>query len=168
MKQLIYIFLIINILLIPAFCAQTSGSVTVSVLVQGTFNLMVDTDSFDFVRLAAGQTGSMSRADGVTVASTSGSGNPWFLVVSANPLISGTNTIPNENFSWTGTSEGQGEWRGLQEKTFADPNRTAYVSSADEADSASKVVNKFKFKLRVPEDTKPGVYTTTVMFTMTE
>jgi hypothetical protein len=168
MRKLIYIFLILNVFIIPAFCVQTSGSITVTVLVQGTFNLMVNTDSFDFVRLVPGQTGNMSRADGVMVTGTSGSGNPWFLVVSANPLISGTNTIPNENFSWSGTSEGQGEWRGSQEKTFADSNRTAYISTADEADSASKVINKFKFRLRVPEDTKPGVYTTTVMFTMTE
>jgi hypothetical protein len=44
----------------------------------------------------------------------------------------------------------------------------AYISTAEEADQVKKIVNRFKFMLHVPEDTKPGEYSTTVMFTMTE
>ncbi len=130
---------------------------------------MVNTDSFDFARLAPGQTGEMNRSEGVAVTGTSSGGNPWYLKVSAvKPLTSGSNSIPNENFTWYGTSEGTGSWHGTGEKSFADPDNTAYVSSAEEADQISKVVNRFKFRLHTPEDTKPGNYTTTVMFTMTE
>jgi hypothetical protein len=153
----------------PALAAQATSSITVSVLVQGSFNLVVNTDSFDFARLAPGQTGEMNGTEGVAVTGTSSGGNPWYLMVSTvKPLTSGNNSIPNENFTWFGTSEGKGAWYGNAEKSFAAPTNTAYVSSVDEADQVSKVVNKFKFRLRAPEDTKPGSYTTTVMFTMTE
>ena len=129
---------------------------------------MVDTDSFDFARLVPGQTGEMTRADGITVAGASSGGNPWCLKVTASPLASGSNLIPSENLSWYGTSEGSGEWYGSRENTFADENHTAYVSSAKEADESTRVASKFKFKLHVPENTKAGTYTTIVMFTMTE
>lgn len=150
------------------FAAQTTNIITATVTVQGAFNLSVNSDSFDFARLAAKQTGEMTRADGITVAGTSSSGNPWYLkVAAAKPLTAGGNSIPNENFTWYGSSEGTGAWNGAQEKTFAD-NNAAYVSTAAEASNASKIANKFKFRLHVPEDTKPGNYTTIVMFTMTE
>ena len=153
----------------PTLAAQTSNSITATVFVQGSFNLTVNTDSFDFANLAPGQTGEMTRADGVTVTGTSSSGNPWYMKVSTvKPLTSGNNTIPNENFTWYGSSEGKGQWNGATEKRLADSNTAAYISSIDEADQIIKVVNKFKFALRVPEDTKPGEYTTVVMFTMTE
>jgi len=156
-------------LLTPIYAAQKTSSITVAVMVQGSFNLMVNTDSFDFARLAPGQTGEMNRPEGIAVSGTSGSGNPWYLKVSTiKPLTSGVNTIPNENFTWYGTSEGTGAWNGTGEKSFADPANTAYISSFKEADQINKVVNKFKFRLHAPEDAKPGNYTTTVMFTMTE
>lgn len=151
-----------------AFALQATNSLTVVVTVQGSFNLVVNSDSFDFARLAPKQTGEMTRTDGIAVTGVSSSGNPWYLKVSAEkPLTSGSNTIPNENFTWYGTSEGTGAWHGTAEKSLADPG-AAYVSSAEEANKANKVVNKFKFRLHVPEDTKPGDYRTTVMFTMTE
>jgi hypothetical protein len=151
-----------------AFALQATNSLTVVVTVQGSFNLIVNSDSFDFARLAPKQTGEMTRSDGIAVTGVSSSGNPWYLKVSAEkPLTSGSNTIPNENFTWYGTSEGTGAWHGTAEKSLADPG-AAYASSAEEANKANKVVNKFKFRLHVPEDTKPGDYRTTVMFTMTE
>ncbi len=149
--------------------AQETGTITVTVLVEGKFGLMVNTDSFDFSRLMPGQVGEMSRGEGVTVVSSSTNGNPWFLKVSAKgPLASGENTIPNENFAWTSSSEGKGESYGSADTSFAGEKSTAYVSTAGEANSGENVANRFKFKLKVPEDTKAGVYTTTVMFTMTE
>jgi hypothetical protein len=153
----------------PVHAAAANGSITVTVLVQGSFNLIVNSDSFDFARLAPGQTGEMDRSDGITVTGASSGGNPWYLkVATVKPLTSGTNYIPNENFTWYGTSEGTGAWYGSGEKTFADTANTAYVSSVSESEQINKVVNKFKFRLHAPEDTKPGNYTTTVMFTMTE
>jgi len=163
--------MVLTAIFIPAFALQRpqSSNITISVIVQGSFNIMVSTDSFDFARLMPGQTGESSRKEGILVAGTSTSGNPWYLKVTAsNPLTSGSDIIPNDNFTWYGTSEGQGNWFGGKEKNFSDQNNTAYVSSADEVDLGKMVANKFKFKLHVPEDTKPGVYTTTVMFTMTE
>ena len=153
----------------PASALLASSSITAVVTVQGMFNLMVNTDSFDFTRLTPGQSGEMSRAEGVEVAGASSDGNPWYLKVSAEkPLTSGSNTIPNENFTWYGSSEGQGQWNGAEENNLANPNVAAYISTAEEADQVKKIVNKFKFMLRVPEDTKAGEYSTTVMFTMTE
>jgi len=159
----------VGIACLPAFALQATGTITAIVTVQGTFNLIVNTDSFDFARLAAGQTGEMNRAEGVEVAGSSSGGNPWYLKVSTTkPLTSGSNFIPNENFTWRGSSEGEGIWNGTEEKSLADPNIAAYISTAEEANEVKKVLNRFKFLLHVPEDTKPGDYTTTVLFTMTE
>ena len=168
-RLIIILCLLSCILHLPAFTLQAAGSITAVVTVQGTFNLMVNTDSFDFARLTPGQTGGMSRSEGMEVAGTSSGENPWYLKVSAEkPLTSGDNTIPNENFTWHGTSEGTGDWSGTQEKSLADPNVAAYMSSAEELDQVKKVINRFDFMLHVPEDTKPGEYSTTVKFTMTE
>jgi len=170
-KLIIYIvFLTYCLLCSSSYAAtQTTSSITVSVTVQGSFSLMVNSDSFDFARMAPGQTAEMTRSEGIAVTGASTSGNPWYLKVTAEkPLASGISYIPNENFSWYGTSEGSGTWYGAKERNFADPQEIAYISSADEADTSGKAINNFKFKLHAPEDTKPGYYTTTVMFTMTE
>ncbi|MFH1709669.1 MAG: hypothetical protein ABH860_01190 [bacterium] len=168
-KIFFILYLALCALHLPAYALQSTGSITAVVLVQGTFNLMVNTDSFDFTRLAPGQTGGMTRSEGVGVTGASSGGNPWYLKVSAvRPLTSGSNFIPNDNFTWYGTSEGKGQWNGAEEKNFADPNVAAYISTVEEADQVSKVMNKFNFLLHVPEDTKPGEYSTSVMFTMTE
>ena len=169
LKLIIILCLVSCVLYFPAFALVATSGITAVVTVQGTFNLMVNTDSFDFTRLAPGQSGEMSRAEGVEVAGASSDSAPWYLKVSAeNPLTSGSNTIPNENFTWYGSSEGQGQWNGAEENNLADPNTAAYISSAEESDQVKKIVNKFKFMLHVPEDTKAGEYSTTVIFTMTE
>jgi hypothetical protein len=165
----IYAALLIILLSTPALAMQTSGDITLNVLVEGNFNLMVNTDSFDFASIMPGQTGEMSKTDGVAVTGSSSNGNLWFLKVSAEkPLTSGNSIIANENFSWYGTSEGTGAWKGIGDKSFAENDGAAYISSVKEADEAAPVTSKFKFKLFVPEETKAGEYTTLVMFTMTE
>jgi hypothetical protein len=169
------------LLLTFAFCFLTSNfsfaatfapiakGINVSVFVQGGFSMTIDTDSFDFSSLTPGQSGDMNRAEGIMVAGESTSGTPWVLkVTAAKPLSSGQYKIANEYFSWAGTSKGRGEWMGNEERTLADANSTAYISTGEEADTASKVANNFKFHLTVPEDTRPGNYTSLVMFTMTE
>lgn len=175
-SRLMYYFIILfigfafcTLSLEPAFGVQTTSTINVTVFVQGTFGLMVDTDSFDFARLVPGDTGEMSRAEGISVAGASSNGNPWCLKVSTTrPLSSGADFIANDNFSWYGSSEGKGKWYGSNEKSLADPYDTAYISLPEEAELAEKVTNRFKFRLFVPKDTKPGTYTTTIMFTMTE
>jgi hypothetical protein len=171
MKKLLILIFVLIFSLLPfgfVYALQATNSLTVVVTVQGSFNLIVNSDSFDFARLAPKQTGEMTRSEGIAVTGVSSSGNPWYLKVSAEkPLTSGSNTIPNDNFTWYGTSEGTGAWHGTAEKSLADTG-AAYVSSADEANQASVVANRFKFRLHVPEDTKPGDYRTTVLFTMTE
>jgi hypothetical protein len=169
MKKTILIISLILIVIAPSLGAQSTGTITTTVFVQGSFNLMVSTDSFDFARLMPGQLGEMSRGEGVVVASTSTGDDPWYIKVSSKgPLSSGDNEISDDNFSWFGTTEGTGSFYAAKEKNFSDPNGTAYMSSYDEITQAAKVLNKFKFRLKVPEDTKAGNYTTTVMFTMTE
>lgn len=148
--------------------SEESGTITVSVLVEGNFNLMVDTNSFDFARMTPGQTGEMARTGGIQVQSSSTNGDPWYIQVSAKPLSSGSDQISNDYFTWASTTEGKGVYYGAVEKSFSSGQSVAYVSSDDESGSAAKVVNRFKFKLHVPEDAKPGNYTTIVMFTMTE
>jgi len=170
-KYFIFGSLLCFLLILCSFAqaAQATGSITVTVLVRGSFNLLVDTDSVDFARLMPGQKGEITRTGGVVVAGTSTNSNPWYLKVAAvNPLSSGNDFIPNENFTWYGTSEDSGSWLGAKEKNFSETNNTAYISSFEESETAKRIINKFKFGLRVPQDTKPGVYTTTVMFTMTE
>jgi len=165
----VMILMVLTVFLVPAYSLQTTNTLTVMVNVQSSFALIVNSDSFDFSRLMPGQTGEIARAEGIVVAGASSGGNPWYLKVSAvKPLSSGSDFISNENFSWYSSTEGKGESFGSAEKSFSDPSNTAYISSLDEANSSEKVVNKFKFKLFVPEETKPGYYTTTVMFTMTE
>jgi hypothetical protein len=169
MKRTIIILSLLLAICSPSLGAQSTGTITATVFVQGSFNLMVSTDSFDFARLMPGQVGEMSRGEGVVVASTSTGDDPWYIKVSTRgPLSSGDNEISNDNFTWYGTSEGNGSFYAAKEKSFSDPNGTAYLSSYDEISQSSKVQNKFKFRLKVPEDTKSGNYTTVVMFTMTE
>lgn len=169
MKKILFIVFLTFICISPAYSAQKSGSLTVSVSVQGKFFLMVNSDSFDFANLNPGQTGEISKKDGLTVVTASTNGNPCYLKVSCSrPLSSGTDYIPNDNFTWYGTSEGKGEFFGTTDKSFADTTATAYVSTPSESGDGTKISSKFKFRLHVPEDTKPGSYTTTVMFTMTE
>jgi len=169
LKLMMILCLLSCVMRSPASALLASSSITAVVTVQGTFNLMVNTDSFDFTRLSPGQSGEMSRAEGVEVAGTSSDSDPWYLKVSAEkPLTSGNNTIPNENFTWYGSSEGQGQWNGAQENKLSDQDAAAYISTAEEADQVKKIINRFKFMLHVPEDTKAGEYSTTVMFTMTE
>jgi hypothetical protein len=173
-QKLIALLLLTSAFLFPTFsyaiaATPQSQSITVTVFVQGEFAMSINTDSFDFVGLTPGKSGEMSNSDGVRVVADSTNGNPWYLkVATTRPLTSGTNMIPNDDFSWYGTSEGKGEWKGSAEKDFASSDNTAYISTPTEADEAAKVVNKFKFRLNVPEDTKPGEYTTVVMFSMTE
>ena len=166
--NLIIVCVCLSLVASPAIALQSSNTIAVSVLVQGAFGLRVNSDSFDFANLLPGQTGNMSRSDGIVVAGTSSSGNPWYLVVAAaKPLSSGSDFIPSDNFTWRSSSEGKGEWYGSRDRSLEQQN-TAYISNVDESSSAAVVANRFKFRLHVPEDTKPGSYTTTVMFTMTE
>jgi len=169
-KLMIFLLLLLLSLLAYGACAdEATGNITASVNVSGSFFLIVNSDSFDFASLMPGQTGEMSRTEGITVTGSSAGGDPWYLKVAVvSALSSGSDFIPNENFTWNGTSEGKGSWYGSVDRSFAGGSNTAYISSRDESASGAKVASKFNFRLTVPEDTKPGSYTTTVMFTLTE
>jgi spore coat protein U-like protein len=155
MKKLLLLLMVLSLAAFTCSARQTSGAITVTVTVTGTFTMLVDTDSFDFAKLAPGETGEMTRKDGILVTCASTNGEPWNLNVSSTgPLSSGSDQIPNDSFIYNG-------------RTIASEG-AAYTSSVAEANEGSKVINNFKFSLNVPENTRPGNYTTTVMFTMTE
>ncbi len=104
----------------------------------------------------------------ITCSSTDG--QPWYLKVNVlQPLTTGAETIPLEQFGWWLTSTtGRG--------TAAHPNMftpfslvpdTVYLSSTNEA-SGTAVTFQFRYQLKIPERQVSGVYSTTIRFTLTE
>ena len=104
----------------------------------------------------------------VTCSSTNG--QAWYLKIDVlQPLTSGAETIPLEQFQWWLTSTtGHG--------TEAHPNAftpfslmpdTVYLSSTDEA-AGNAVTFQFRYRLAIPERQVSGAYSTTIRFTLTE
>ena len=104
----------------------------------------------------------------VTCSSTNG--QAWYLKIQAlQPLTSGADAIPLEQFAWELVStSGRG--------TIAFPNQftpfhltpdTAYLSGPDEAGGVP-VRLQFRYQLRIPARQTAGIYQTTIRFTFTE
>lgn len=104
----------------------------------------------------------------ITCSSTEG--RPWYLKVSVlQPLTSGSETIPLEQFAWqlAGTN-GKGTVTNRNEfRAFALVPDLVYLSSPEEATGQS-VQLQFRYSLKIPEAQVSGVYHTTVRFTLTE
>ena len=104
----------------------------------------------------------------ITCSSTNG--QSWYLKMHLlQPLSSGAETIPLEQFTWRVTSpNGKG--------TLAAPNQFApfsltpqlvYISGANEA-SGDAIVLQFTYSLRIPDAQVSGIYQTLIRFTLTE
>ena len=151
-------------------CAAVDVSVTAKVTVEQVFTLSVDRDAIDFYNMKPGESRYDIPPTGIRVTTKSNTGNPWYLKLRAlEPLTSGRNTIPNENFKWYGWTEGSGTWYGTGKDNLLATPVVAYASSLSEGlNAAPGVANVFKFKLDVPQNQAAGNYETTVQFVLTE
>jgi hypothetical protein len=145
-------------------------SVTARVTVEQVFSISVDRDTIDFYNMKPGESRMDVPPTGIRVTTKSNTGNPWFLKIKAvEPLTSGRNAIPNENFKWYGWTEGSGTWYGTGKENLLATSMVTYASSLSEGLNADPgVANVFKFKLDVPQNQAAGSYESTVQFILTE
>ena len=153
-----------------ALASTQSQTATFTVTISSVFELSIDQGTIDFGRMKPGDTKWNIPASGVTVTSRTNNGKPWYLKVSSSsPFFSGNNFIPNENFTWSGWTDGSGRWYGTGNDAVLSSPKIAYASgNGEENNLPNGTVNHMKFKLAVPGSQAPGFYTTDVTFTMTE
>ena len=104
----------------------------------------------------------------ITCSSTNG--QSWSLKMHLlQPLSSGAETIPLDQFTWQATSpNGHGVLASPNQFTpFSLAPQTVYISGADEA-SGDAVTVQFTYSLRVPDEQVSGIYQTIIRFTLTE
>lgn len=104
----------------------------------------------------------------VTCSSTNGI--TWYLKISVlQPLTSGQDSIPLENFKWqlvwtNGTGSIASHYQFKPFSLFPD---IVYMSGPNEA--AGNTINfQFKYYLKIPDAQINGVYSTTIRYTLTE
>ncbi|MCX5749797.1 MAG: hypothetical protein NTZ10_06105 [Candidatus Saganbacteria bacterium] len=153
-----------------SFALSSTQQSTFTVTVSSIFELSIDQGMIDFGRMKPGEVKWNIPPSGVTVTAKTNSGKSWFLKVSAsNPFSYGSYMIPYSKFVWTGWTDGAGRWYGTGNNIMTPTPSLVYASALGEENNLpSGTNNHFKFKLSVPENQSPGVYTTTVKFTMTE
>lgn len=105
------------------------------------------------------------------ISCSSTNGKPWYLKIGLlQPLTSGSESIPVENFKW------QLVWTDGLGMRVSDPHQfkefsvfadLVYTSAADEA-SGNPVNFQFKYYLKIPQAQISGVYNTIIRFTLTE
>lgn len=104
----------------------------------------------------------------ITCSSTNG--QSWSLKMHLlQPLSSGAETIPLEQFTWQVTSpNGHGVLAAPNHFTpFSLTPQLVYISGANEA-SGEAIVFQFTYSLRIPDAQVSGVYQTIIRFTLTE
>jgi spore coat protein U-like protein len=141
-----------------------------TVTVSSVFELSIDQGVIDFGRMRPGDVKWNIPSSGITVTARTNNGKPWYLKVSAaTPFSFGSYMIPYSKFVWTGWTDGAGRWYGTGNNFMTPTPSLVYASGLGEENNLPNGTNNhFKFKLTVPENQAPGVYTTTVKFTMTE
>ena len=144
----------------------TTFNVTVSTL----FQLSIDQGYIDFGKMKPGETKGNMPPEGVTVQAQTNNGKPWYLkVCNGSPFSYGDEMIPNNNFMWSGWTDGAGKWYGTGNNKMTTTPTIIYESAASEYNNLPNGTNcRMKFRLKVPDDQAPGNYATTVKFTMTE
>ncbi len=104
----------------------------------------------------------------ITCSSTNG--QSWYVKISVlQPLTSGAETIPLEQFHWQArTSNGQGTLARQEEFTpFSLVPSLVYLSGPNEV-TGQRVTLQFRYRLQIPERQVSGIYSTTIRFTLTE
>lgn len=152
------------------FALTSSQTSLFTVTVSSVFELSIDQGVVDFGRMKPGETKWNIPSSGISVTARTNSGKPWYLKISsATPFSYGPNMIPYSKFVWTGWTDGAGKWYGTGNNSMTPTPSLVYSSGLGEENNLPNGTgNHFKFKLSVPENQAPGVYTTTVKFTMTE
>lgn len=163
---------VLMFLLIGGSCLALSQSqqATFQVSVASVFELSIDQGFIDFGRMRPGETRGNMPSAGLLVTAKTNSGRPWSLKISdSSAFSSGPYTIPNDNFIWSGWTDGAGRWYGTGKESMTITPTLVYGSGAgEETNLPNGVTNHFRFKLNVPSNQRPGTYQTTVKFTMTE
>ncbi len=140
---------------------------------QAGLTLTTDHRSLFFGPMKLGETKELASSGAyhnqITCSSTSG--NQWYLKVNMiQPLMSGTDQIPPENFRWQVVwTSGKGTLpanRGTY-KPFSLFPELVYMSGPQEA-TGSSVELQFKYSLEIPETQTSGVYNAIIRFTLTE
>jgi len=153
-----------------AYALSATQEAQIKVEVASIFNMSIDQGFIDFERMKPGDVKWNLPYTALTANCQTNRDNPWFLKISSEgDLQSGMNTISNQNLWWYGWTEGAGTWYGQKENTLSTTPAIVYAASAGEySNYPTGTRNAFKFKLKIPNDARPGIYKTTIKFTMTE
>ena len=149
---------------------QATQEAFVSVTVDPVFELTLDQGFIRFDHMRPGEVKWNIPTNALTATTKTNGQKPWFLMVSTtSELSSGAAAIPNDRFYWYGWTDGQGTFYGTKENSMTTTPVLAYASAAVENANLPGGTNTyFKFKLDLPKNQRPGVYGTTVKFTITE
>ena len=126
--------------------------------------------AFGMMRLGEEKILAQSGTSHNQITCSSTDGQAWYLKVNVlQPLSSGAETIPLEQFQWWLTStNGHGSEAHPNAFTpFSLMPDTVYLSSPDEV-SGTSVTFQLRYQLKIPEHQVSGVYSTTIRFTLTE
>lgn len=157
MKKAVLIISAVFILALPAYAG-----------------LEISTDhrplSFGLMRLGEEKELAQSGVYHNQITCSSTNAGAWYLKINLlQPLASGAETIPLENFQWqlvwasgNGTPVGSYHYKAFN--LFPD---LVYTSGPGEA-AGGNIDLQFKYSLKIPENQLSGVYSTTIRFTLTE
>lgn len=187
-RDTLHAFLVFSLLLINScFAVSKDTSAQATVKVSSVFELKIAEGSIsDFGNAKAGQwieipmSGNYANA----VICKSNNANAWQLKIKAGgPLSNSTYSIPISNFKWMSIYAGsknapyQSLIDGLKHKpaenyqSFSLIDETVYSSGAsDNSNLPEGTEIQFKYALLIPDNQKlpTGIYTSTVIYTMTE
>ncbi len=171
MRKVVMTAVLAAVLAAPALSANSAEQrVQLSVDVASVFELSIDQGYVDFGRMKPGETKEDMPSAGITLTAKSNNQRPWYIKISNDREFSnGQAIIPNQNFVWSGWTDGAGKWYGTGRNMMMLTPTLAYSSGDSEQNNLPNgTTNHFKFRLTVPEKQQPGNYTTQVKFTMTE
>ena len=126
--------------------------------------------AFGLMQLGEEKTLAQSGSFHNEVSCSSTGGLTWYLKISLiQPLTSGREEIPLDQFSWqlTQTTGNGSVAHQSRFQPFSLAPDLVYISGPGEENSAA-VRFQFRYLLNIPEAQAAGVYSTTVRFTLTE
>jgi hypothetical protein len=135
--------------------------------------LTTDHRSLFFGPMKLGETKELAQSGAYhnQISCSSSNGNQWYLKVNIiQPLMSGADQIPPENFRWAvvwATGKGTIPASRGTYKPFSIFPELVYMSGPGEA-AGQAVDLQFKYSLEIPETQVSGVYNAIIRFTLTE